>query len=596
MEIKNTQNRKKFKHQFYRELITLFLIIILINYIASNFFFRLDLTSEKKYTLTNTTKTILKNLKDVVYVKVYLEGDMPYGFLRLKKSIKETLDEFRNYAGDNLQYDFIDPSAIKDKKTQKDLYKQLYKLGLTPTNIQERDEDGKLIQKIIFPGAIVSYAGREIAVDFLKNNLNRTPEENLNASIEAIEFNLIQAIRKLNNEFGQKIAFIEGHGELNEWQVADLANSLSEYYQVERVKIDSQLSSLSTRIIDSASNSVKVINKYDLIIIANPQQAFSEYDKYIIDQYIMYGGKVIWVLDIVDANIDSLAYTSSIVGLIKNLNISDQLFKYGVRVNPNLIQDVQCAIIPINTAIAGTQPQFTPMPWIYFPLLLPNAKHPITKNINLVKAQFVSSVDAVGEDPEITKTVLLTSSQNSRVINAPMKISLNIIKYKIKPEFFTKSFIPAAILLEGKFKSLYNNRLTPEMYSYKEIAFREESFNTKLAVIGDGDIIRNHVRKIGDNKIPLPLGYDRYTGETYGNKEFFLNLISYMLDSKNFSDLNSRTIQLRLLNKQLVDNYKTYIQIINIIVPVFLIIIIGTLITFYRKRIFSIKIKKLNKN
>lgn len=589
MEVTKTPTRKQFKNQSYRDLTILLLTILLINYIASYFFFRIDLTAEKRYTLTETTKKILKNLNDVVYVKVYLDGDLPYGFLRLKKGIKETLDEFRSYAGDNIQYDFIDPTNLKDKKAQKDLQKQLYKMGLTPTNIQEKDKDGKIIQRIIFPGAIISYAGQEIAVDFLKNNISRSPEENLNASIEEVEFSLIQSIRKLKNDFGQRIAFIEGHGELNEWEVADITNALSEYYTVERVRIDSQISSLSVRIIDTTTQNIRVQNKYDLIIIANPRQPFSEYDKYIIDQYIMYGGKVVWIIDGVDASIDSLAYHSSIIGTIHNLNISDQLFKYGARVNPNLIQDVQCAIIPVNTALAGNQPQFSPAPWIYFPLLLPNTEHPIGKNVNVVKGQFVSSVDPVGEEPEIKKSILLTSSLNSRVINAPMQISLGIIKQKINPEFFTKSYIPAAVLLEGRFKSLYLNRLAPEMYAYKEIAFKEESFHTQLAVIGDGDIIRNHVKRLGMNQSPLPLGYDRYTGETFGNKEFLMNLISYMLDSKNFTELHSKSIQLRLLNRQLVEEYRTHIQIINILLPVITFILIGIGITYFRKRKFSKK-------
>lgn len=587
MEVKQSQNRKVYKRQLYQELIILFSIIILVNYISSQFFFRIDLTSEKRYTLSNTTKDVLKKLKDIVYVKVYLDGDLPYGFLRLKKSIKETLDEFRSYAGDNIQYDFIDPSETKDKKSLKEIQQQLYKMGLTPTNIQEKDKDGKIVQRIVFPGAIISFGGKEVAVDFLKNNINRLPEENLNASIEAVEFTLIQNIRKLKNNFGQKIAFIEGHGELDEYEVADLTNSLSEYFTVERVRIDSQLSSLSYRVIDSTNKSIRIHNKYDLIIIANPTTAFSEFDKYIIDQYIMYGGKVIWIIDAVDANMDSLAYHSSIVGTIKNLNLSDQLFKYGARINPNIIQDVQCAIIPVNTAIAGNQPQFAPAQWIYFPLLLPNSSHPVGKNVNVVKGQFVSSVDPVGEDSLVSKTILLTSSENSRVLNAPLQISLKIIKNKINPEYFTKSYIPTAVLLEGRFRSLYLNRLAPEMYVHKEIAFREESIYTQMAVIGDGDIARNHVRRLGLNRTPLPLGYDRYTGETFGNKEFLMNLVSYMLDNKNFTELHSKVIPLRLLKKQTVEENKTLIQVINIIFPIILLLIVGIGITLYRKRKYS---------
>ncbi|NSW45580.1 MAG: gliding motility-associated ABC transporter substrate-binding protein GldG [Bacteroidales bacterium] len=585
MEI-NKNQRKSFKRQVYKELIIVFITIILLNYIASFFFTRIDLTAEKRYTLTNTTKKILTNLNDIVYVKVYLDGDLPYGFKRLSNSIKEMLDDFRSYAGDNVQYEFINPAETGDKKTQKELYKQLYQKGLTPTNVQEKDDEGKITEKIIFPGALISYAGHEIAVDFLHNSLNLSPEENLNASIEDVEFTLINAIRKLKNDFGQRIAFIEGHGESDAEEVADFTNALSEYFQVERVRLDSQIYSLTSRTLDS-NNKVSVFNKYDLAIIANPDSMFSEFDKYIIDQFIMYGGKVIWLIDAVDANMDSLAYSSTVMATIKNLNISDQLFKYGARVNPNLVQDVQCAIIPVNTAIAGTQPQFTPSPWVYFPLLLPNTKHPIGKNVNLVKGQFVSSVDPVGDDSTIIKTVLLTTSQSSRALNAPIQINLGIIKKKINPDFFTKSYIPTALLLEGRFKSIYLNRLAPEMYEHKEIAFKEQSVYTQLAVIGDGDIIRNHIRRLGMKTEILPLGFDRYTGETFGNKEFLMNLISYMLDNKNFTELHSKIVQLRLLDRQAIEENKTLIQLINIILPILIILAFGLSLTWYRKHKFS---------
>jgi len=314
---------------------------------------------------------------------------------------------------------------------------------------------------------------------------------------------------------------------------------------------------------------------------------FSEFDKYIIDQFIMYGGKVIWLIDAVDANMDSLAYASTVMATIKNLNLNDQLFKYGARVNPNLVQDMQCAIIPVNTAISGTQPQFTPSPWVYFPLLMPNTKHPIGKNVNLVKGQFVSSVDPVGDDSTITKTVLLTTSQNSRAINAPLQINLGLIKKKLNPDFFTKSYIPTALLLEGRFNSIYLNRLAPEMYEHQEIAFKEKSYFTQLAIIGDGDIIRNHVKRLGLKSEALPLGYDRYTGETFGNKEFLMNLVSYMLDNKNFTELHSKVVQLRLLDRTAIEENKSMIQLINVALPAFLILAFGLLLSWYRKQKFS---------
>ncbi len=596
MEMNTLQNRTSLKRRILRDFVVVAITILLINYISTYVFKRIDLTAEKRYTLTSTTKDILKNLKDVVYVKVYLDGDLPYGFKRLEKEIRETLDEFRTYAGDNVQYEFINPQENSDKKSEKELYQQLYQKGLTPTNVQEKDDEGKVSEKIIFPGALITYGGKEIAVDFLRNNVNKTPEENLNASMEEIEFSLINGIRKLKSDFGERIAFIVGHGELNADNVADITYALQEYYSVERVRIDSQLSSLAERVRDTVTNEIKVRNKYDLIIIANPDSIFSEFDKYIIDQYIMYGGKVIWCLDVVNSNIDSLAYQNSFIATINDVNLNDQLFKYGARIYPNLIQDMQCAIIPVNTALAGSQPQFSPSPWVYFPLLLPNTQHPIGRNVNLVKGQFVSSVDTVGDDSNISKKVLLTTSENARTINAPARISLNIIKNKLRAEFFTRSYIPVAVLLEGCFTSAYLNRLAPDMYAHKEIAFKEKSFYTQLAVIGDGDIIRNNIRRMGMNKQTIPLGFDRYTGETYGNKDFFMNLVSYMLDGKNFMELHSKTVQLRLMNRQYIEDNRTTLQLVNLLLPVLLIIIFGLMLSWIRKYKFMPKQRKVDKN
>jgi len=578
-------NRKSFKRRTFIDLAMILAIIFLLNYIFSFFFIRIDLTTEKRYTLSPSTIKMLKELNDVVYVKVYLDGDLPVGFKRLQKSVKEMLDEFRVYANDNIQYEFINPSENTNKKERDDLFRQLYNKGLNPTNLLEKDNKGTQSQKIIFPGALVSYRNIEAPVDFLKTSINQGPEQNLNSSIEEIEFSLINSIRKLKREFGQKIAFIYGHGELEISEVEDITNSLSEYYSVERVKIDGKVGSISERAEDSLG--VRIHNKYDMIIIAKPDSAFKEQDKFIIDQFIMLGGKVLWLIDPVNAEIDSLAYTNSILATFKELNLNDQLFHYGVRINPNLVQDIQCALIPVNTAIAGTQPQFSPEPWIYFPLLQPQSSHPVGRNVNLVKGQFISSIDIVGEDANVQKTVLLSSSQYSRIMNAPVRIGLELIKDKLEPANFGKLFVPVAVLLEGKFTSVYKNRLPPEISDSREISFKSEGISTKMAVIGDGDMIRNQVQKLGFNRKPLPLGYDRYSGETFGNKDFLLNVINYMLDDSGFMNLRTREIKLRLLDKAKLENNRTFWQIINTLLPVILIIILGTFISIYRKRKYT---------
>jgi ABC-2 type transport system permease protein len=576
-----TTNRKSFKRKTFIDLAMIIAIIILANYISSFFFTRLDLTTEKRYTLAPSSVKMLKELEDVIYVKVYLTGDLPVGYKRLQNGVKEMLDEFRVYGGDNIQYEFINPSDNSDLKDRNEVYRELYNKRLMPINLQEKDKEGTESQKVIFPGALVSYKNIEAPVNFLTESLNQSEEQNINGSIEEIEFSLMSAVRKLKNEFGQTIAFIYGHGELEAPEVEDISTSLSEYYNVDRVKIDSKVNALSERIEDSAG--VRVHNKYDMIIIAKPDSVFKEQDKYLIDQFIMLGGKVIWLLDQVNAEIDSLPYLAT----IRDLNINDQLFHYGVRVNPNLIQDVQSAVIPLNTAVAGAKPKFDPKPWIYFPLLQPQSSHPIGRNINLVKGLFVNTVDFVGEDPDVKKTVLLTSSQYSRVMNAPVRIGWELVRVKLNKTDFAKSFLPVAVLLEGKFSSVFKNRLAPEITDSREMVFKNQGIPTKMAVIGDGDLIRNQVKKVGFTSNPYPLGFDRYTGDTFGNKEFLLNVINYMLDESGFMNLRTREIKLRLLDKTKIEDDRTFWQVVNTIFPIILIIILGAVITILRKRKYT---------
>jgi len=559
--------------------------IFVLNFLVSFVVVRLDLTKEKRFTLSPISKDLLSNLKDVIFVRVYLDGDLPYGFKRLQQNIKEMLDEFRVYAGENLQYEFVNPSAEQDKKTRDEVYRQLYLKGLTPTNLQEKDEEGAMSQKVIWPGALITFRDNEVALDLLKNSLQLSPEENLNASVEEIEFNFISTFKKLNRDFGQRIAIIQGHGEWPEIEVADFRKSLEEYYFVEQVTINGNIAALSERTEDSTG--IRVTNKYDLIIIAGPDTAFSEKDKYIIDQFIMYGGRALFLVDAVEASVDSLAYRNEVIAFIRNLNLDDMLFRYGIRINPNLIQDVQCAVIPVNTATAGTQPRFSSFPWVYFPLIIPGPGHTITRNLNMIKTQFVSSLDTVGENPSVNKTILLTTSPRTKVLNAPVNVSLDLIRQKLNPDHFIAGPRPVAVLLEGKFTSLYENRLSPYMYESKEIAFKGEGVPTKIVVISDGDMIRNNVKRLGYNQTPLPLGYDRYTGATYGNKDFLMNVVNYLLDGSGFMQLRAREIKLRLLDQAKLTQSGTFWQFINIVVPVLLIVAGGVLVMFLRRKKYT---------
>ena len=564
--------RKEIKKQNIIQLLLLIITIVLVNYISSYWFFRIDLTQEKRHTISEHTKDYLKSLDDVVYFQIFLDGDLPYGFKKLQKSLKETLEEFRVYGKDNIQYEFFNPSESEDQKTRNEIYKQLYKKGIEPTNLQIKEKDGSKSQKIIFPGMLITFKGKETALTILQNNPLHPPETNLNNSIQNIEFELINASRKLSNHIKPKISFIKGHSELDENETADIKQTLSGFYNVSTTKIAGKLNSL--------------VN-FDLIIIAQPDSAFSEKDKFIIDQFIMNGGKVLWALDFVKSNMDSLAYTSSTISLNNKLNLDDILFKYGVRINYNLIQDIQCAVIPVNTAIAGAAAKFSPIPWLYFPLITPQNNHPITKNINLIKTEFVSAIDTVGNNNLIEKTILLKSSKYSKTVRTPIRISLELINQQPDPAQFFQSNLPIAVLLEGIFDSNYKNRLTYEIAKSDEIKFQEKSRSTKMIVIADGDIIRNQIQQSGNNIYPLPLGYDRYTKQTYGNKEFVMNSINYLLDDSGFMNIRNRELKLRLLDKQKINNRKIIWQIINIGLPLFFILLFGIFWNLNRKKKFA---------
>lgn len=564
-------NRRIRNHDLY-QLLLVVCIIILVGYLSNFVFFRLDLTAEKRYTLSNPTKEILKDLDDIVFVKVYLEGELPIGFRRLRNSVKEMLDEFRVYGGTRIQYQFINPSESEDSEARNSFYASLHDQGMVPTNVEVRDKKGGMSQQIIFPWAMITYRDYEMPVRLLKNNPGKTAEENLNNSLEALEFELISTLHNLIVEEYEKIAFVEGHGELDEFLVGDITKELLKYYEVFRGEIDPA--------------NPGALNELSLLIIAKPEKPYSEAAKAVLDQYIMQGGKVLWLIDQVAIDLDSLTHSSSAVALIKNLNLDDQLFRYGVRVNPSLVMDMQCAFIPVNTALEGQPARFTPAPWYYSPLLLPPADHMITRNLGMVKAEFASVIDTVGENPGIRKQVLLSSSRNSRFVNAPAFISLEMAKRPMNASFFPISYLPVAVLLEGEFESVYKNRPLPFNLG-AEFQFRERSVPTKMIVIGDGDIIRNDVSISRGVPEALPLGYDRYSRQTFANKEFIMNAINYLLDEKGLMELRNRQLTLRLLDREKLRSGKMKWQLINILLPVFLVSLFGFVFTWYRKYRFS---------
>ncbi|OFY05752.1 MAG: gliding motility-associated ABC transporter substrate-binding protein GldG [Bacteroidetes bacterium GWF2_43_63] len=557
-----------------RSLIRLFAgiaILIVLNLAGTLGFFRLDLTQEKRYTLSDNTIDLLRKVDDIVYFRIYLDGELPASYTKLRNSIRETLDDFRAYNKANIQYEFIDPAEGKDKRTLNDYYNELVEKGLQPA-VDRQQNNSSSEQRIIWPCALVSYKTSETPVNFIQTGQQTDKEVLINESLESLEFNLIDAVRRLFVREKPNIAFIDGHGESSAMMTEDITRSLSDYYKVQRVTINQQLKSL---------------DNFKTIIIAGPDSVFDEKDKFVIDQFIMDGGRVLWLVDGTATNMDSLQSSSETVAIANEINLEDMLFKYGVRINNNLLLDMNSCPIPVKTGQIGDQPQFEYFNWFYFPSVSNSEGHPIVKNLNAIRFEFVSGIDTVGTGG-VKKTILLSTSEYSRIMNTPAVISLRMLTETPGREFFNKPKIPVAVLLEGNFNSVFTNRIPPEIAEDKEIGFSETGKPSKMIVISDGDIINNQFVYRNGQNYTYPLGYDRFTGINYGNKDFLLNCVNYLTDESNLLEIRSRELKIRLLDKSRIASNKAYIQWSNVLGPVLIIVAIGLVLMIFRK----IKLRK----
>lgn len=554
-----------------KDLIQLGLALLLLaglNMLNQRYFKRVDLTAEKRYSLSDSTRAMLRRLDDVALITVYLEGkDFPVGFKRLQNATRELLDEFRFYAGTNIEYRFVDPMANPDKKVQSDIYYELIDKGLIPTDLTVKDEKGRS-SRSIFPGAVVAYNGREEAVQLLQSQFNQNPEWVLNQSIERLEYEFSKALFKLMHFENKKtVAFSRGHGEMNEVYLMDFIIGLRDFYEVEGVEISNNLDALS--------------QNTACLIIAKPDSAFSDASKFIIDQYIMRGGTALWLLDHVQSNMDSLRTANYTLGLPFDLNLYDQLFRYGVRVNPTLIQDAQCAPIPIQTGNFGNQNKQELLTWYYYPVIIPKEKHPVVKNLNAIRLQFANTVDTI-QTPGVSKTILLSTSELTKVLYAPVRIALNVVEQEPTPERFNKPHQPVAVLLEGTFRSVFENKIV-------ELSDRlviKESKPTKMIVVGDGDIAKNLYNPKENNYVPL--GLDPRTGIYYGgNKSFLLNAVNYLTGDGWFIPLRSKEFRIRLLDRNRITTEKEKWKIINTALPVAWVLLFGLVYNYIRKRRFA---------
>jgi ABC-2 type transport system permease protein len=536
-------------------------VVILINIIASQFFFRLDLTEDKRYTISPATKKLLSSLEDVVYVEVYLEGEFPAGFERLQRSVRETLDEFRVYAGNNLQYRFVDPSVATDAKARGQFYRQLVEKGLQPTNLFANENDQRT-EKIIFPGAIVSYGEKELPVMLLRGNQASSSAERLNQSVEGVEYELASVIKALAQKGKPRIGVIRGHGELEDEQIFDLAGALSQSYKVEKVNLPEQPS----------------LQGYDAIIVAKPQTAFSEADKYKIDQYIVNGGKAMFFVNALNIALDSIG-PNGVLAMPYELNLDDMFFKYGVRLNANLILDLSAAYIPMFVGYMGDKPQTQPVPWHYYPIINNFSRHPIVRNMDAVFTRFVGSIDTV-KATGITKVPLMSTSKYSKTMAGPVMVSFNEARIQPDPQQFSQGPLPIAYMLEGKFRSLYTNRIPP--VTDGSIHFKEQNQASKIIVCSDGDLVRNDINRSRNEAYPL--GFERLSKVTFANKQFVINALEYLLDEDGVILSRTKEIQLRPLDKVKVNEERNMWQAINLGAPLLLVALFGVTRYYIRKR------------
>lgn len=550
-----------FRKRFSVKLLGVAFALILTNLLASNVVLRLDLTAEKRHSISESTKQLLENQQAGVKVDVLLDGDMNVGFLRLKKSVGYLLDEMDRYAAVGLNVEFADPlSEATSEKGRNQVVAKMQRKGLAPTMVHDYDKNGNTLQKVIFPWAVVSFAGDTIKVPLLQNIAGRSGDENLNSSIENLEYLFTDALRILTQKDVVKVAFLEGHGEAEEHFVYSLTESLSRYYQVDRGVL---------------GDDPNILNDYKVVIIAEPQTEFSESDKYILDQYIMRGGRVIWLVDGVATNGE--------VGKPNDLGLTDQLFTYGVRIQPMMLLDIQCATVPINTSMEGQTPNFVPMPWYYSPLLMPMPEHAITRNIAPIKAEFASYIEKVGENDSVSGTVLLCTSSKTALEKAPMSLRADIVNLSPESPYFAYSYMPVAVLLEGKFKSVYANRLAPENIITGGKKPIKQSENTKMLVVADGSIALNSLQGFASGYEPLPLGYDKYMKMQFGNNDFMLNAVNYLADDGDWMQLRNKKISLRILDKEKVARNGEFWKWFCITVPVLLLIIFSVGFQIVRK-------------
>ena len=562
-------------------------ILVVIGILSSLAFTKIDLTEEKRHTLTPSTIQLLGDLEDQVFIKCYLHGEFPAKFKRLEQAIKEKLDEFVDYSEGKVSYIFIDPYANPDAKTQNEIEVALYEQGLEFTRLSY-DENGTKNFTNIWPGAIVTYKNKDYPVQLFNSNNPDPSDEMVNGSINNIEYELGSKLRYLAEDDRPRIAILEGHGELEELEFIDFTYALQEQYFVERVKIDGIVHALSDKLEGMKYRS----NKYELLVVAKPGGVFDNRDKLVIDQFIMNGGKVLWMIDPILTDLDSLRTQQQTFATTNEMGLYDMLFDYGVRLNRNMVIDYQCTPIALDAGPRGNQRNYDLFNWYYAPVVLPpDSSHPITANLDPIALEFASSLEFVGERDSLIQTVLLQSSPLSKELKAPVRVNSAIVNFGL--DYFQHNPTPNQVmgaLLEGTFESNFNFRLPDTLFKDPNFAFRPHSRQTKMIVIADGDIGRNKVVNGSEGPMPVPLGFDKYAGRViYDNKEFLLNCVNYLMDDDALISMRSRSIVLRKLDEQKCIEEKTKWQTTNMLSPLLIVALFGLGQWWFRKRKYASK-------
>lgn len=555
------------KANFKKLLITI-AILVAINFIGHFFFKRLDLTGDQRYTLSETSLNIIKEVKEPLYVDVFLEGNFPGEFRKLQTETRQLLEEFKAY-NSNIVFDFVNPL---EEGNETETMQKFLDRGLTPLNVTV-DDKGKQTQEVVFPWAVVTYGNKSTKVPLLKNMMGASTAEKVVSSVQHLEYAFANGFNTVSKSKEKKVAIIKGNGEMHELQIADFLKSVRENYYIGPFTLDS--------VAKSPQNTIKELKKYDLAIIAKPTESFSDEEKQVLDQFIINGGKTLWLIDQVAMEMDSLyTETGSNLAYPRDLGLNDMFFKYGIRIKPDLIKDLQASPIALATGKQGTATQYTQFPWLYSPAVYAETKHPIVSNLDVLKFEFTNPIEVLKND--IKKTVLLQSSKYSKAAGTPIEVSLDMVGQQPDPAEFAQNqgLIPLAVLLEGNFHSMYENRVLP----FDDSTFSPKGKNTKMIVISDGDVVKNQLDK---DYQPLELGFDKWTNKMYANKEFMMNCVNYLLDDNGLINIRNKEVDLPLLDKEKVYENYTSSQIITVGLPIVILSLFGIAFTFMRKRKYS---------